>query len=479
MSTSAVSSASSGGTQLIQGTSYTSGVGIDVTSTVDAIITSKQAPETAWKSDQSAITTQEAALTALQSEVGTIETSFQSLSDLSGVFSSVLATSANSGVVSATTTSSAVSGTHKVTVANLATTGVSYSSPITGASPTIAAGALTFTLGNGAVQTVTIPGDSTTSDGTTTTAATTTLTNAAAYINKQGLGVTASVVTDSTGARLSLTSSASGSAASVSVQSAPGGLTFSDVAGKDANLTVDGVPLVSSTNKLTSAISGVTLNLTGTSAAEIEVDVAPDTDKITTAVNSFVTAYNAAITDLNAQFTTTAGSTSNANTSGVLQTDSAARELQQSLLSSVSVVTNGNSTFKTLGSLGITMANDGTLSVNSTILSGALDSNYSDVKNFFQSTDSKSFAANFSSMMSEMTDVSDSPIVLDLNSMKNTYTADQKNIDDLEANLADLRTTLVAKYSTLDALLKTFPATLDQVNTELGYNNNNNSSSGG
>ena len=481
MSTSAVSSSSStssSGTQLIQGTSYTSGVGIDVTSTVDAIIASKQAPESAWKSDQATLTTQEAALTALQGEVGTIETSFQSLNDLSGVFSGELATSANPAVVSATTTSAAVSGTHKITINNLASTGTSYSSSQASASSAITAGALVFQLGSGAAQTINIPGESTTVNGVTTTSTTTTLTAAAAYINKQDAGITASVVTDSLGARLSLVSAASGSAASVTVTSAPGGLSFTSVAGTDANLTVDGVPLVSSTNKVTTAISGVTLNLTGTSATEIEVDVAPDTAKITTAINSFVTAYNAAITDLNAQFTTTAGSTSNSNTSGVLQTDSAAQEIQQELLSSISVTTSENSTYKTLASLGITMANDGTLSVDSTKLAGALDGNYSEVQNFFQSTDSASFASNFSNIMANLTDTTDSPIVLDLTSMKNTYTADQKNIDDLEANLADLRTTLISKYSTLDTLLKTFPSEMDQVNTLLGYNTNSNSSSG-
>jgi flagellar hook-associated protein 2 len=122
------------------------------------------------------------------------------------------------------------------------------------------------------------------------------------------------------------------------------------------------------------------------------------------------------------------------------------------------------------------MSNDGTLSLDSTKLASALDNNYSDVQSFFQSTDASSFAQYFSSMMSEMTDVSNSPIVLDLSSLKNTYTADQKNIDDLEANLVTTRATLIAKYSTLDALLKTFPSTLDQINTELGYKTTTSSS---
>jgi flagellar hook-associated protein 2 len=670
-------STSASGTALIQGTSYTSGAGIDVTSTVSAIITGLQAPESAWKSDQTTITAQEAALATLQTEIATLSSSFQDLSDFDGVFSGVNATSSNSSAVSATTTTSAVSGTHRITIANLATTGVSYSNAQPASAP-IAAGTLVFKLGSAAAQTVTIPGDTVTaSDGTTSTSATTTLAAEAAYINKQNLGINATIVTDSTGSRLSLTSAATGSAASISVISTPltfsattvgmsnltssdgtitagnlqftvdggptqiisiptdgtstpstdsdgnpitipsttntmaaaaacinsknagitasvvtdstgsrlmliataagssisvvstpagqsfanvpvvqnnsaasatgsmaagaivftvgtdptehvitvpgsnapdgstsptttmasaaayintqnagvtasvvtdtngasrlsltsttpgssvsvvpppGGQTFSNVAGTDANLTVDGVPLVSSTNKLSTAITGVTLNLTGTSASEVELDVGPDTTKITTALNSFITAYNAAIADLNGQFQYSAG-----GTAGTLEEDSAARLTQAQLLSSMSAVTNDNATFKTLGTLGITMGDDGTLSLDSTTFASALDNNYSDVQSYFQSTDSTSFAQNFSTMMLEMTDMSNSPIVLDVNSLKNSYTDDQNNIDDLEATLAVQRTTLTSKYATLDALLKTFPSEMDQINTELGY----------
>ncbi len=449
-----------------------------MTETVDQILAADRAPEAAWTADQANITAQENALSQLQTEVGTVQSSFQALNDVDGVFSGVTATSADTAVINATTSSSAASGTHHVTVTNLATTGVSYSSPLSSASSTFAAGALTFTLGSGAVQTINIPGDSTTdSSGNTTTSTTTTLANAATYINQQKLGISASVITDSSGARLALTSTTSGAAASVAVQSAPEGLTFTNVAGMDANLTVDGVPVTSSTNTVSSAIAGVTLSLSGISSSPIEVDVAPNTDQITAAVNSFVAAYNAAITDLNSQFTVTAGSTTNSNTTGVLETDPAARTIQNELLSAISVTSSSNATFKTLGELGITMNDDGTLTVDSSTLSSALANNYSDVQSFFQSTTSSSFAENFSNMMSEMTDSTSSPIVLDVNSLKSSYTDDQNNINDLEANLADLQTTLTAKYSTLDALLQSFPLTMDEVNGELGFNTNSSDSS--
>jgi flagellar hook-associated protein 2 len=480
MSTSSTGLVSSNGTELIAGASYTDGNGINVSQTVSAILEADRAPETAWQNDQTTITNQETALTNLQTEISTLQTSFQNLSDYSGVFSSLTATSSDTSEVSATAGTAATSGSHTIVVTSLASTGESYSNDVSSGS--ITAGALVFTLGSGSQQTINIPADSTT-DGTTST--TTTLSNAATYINQQNLGVTATVITDSNGSRLALTSTASGAAASVAVQSAPDGLSFTDIAGTDAALTVDGVPIDSSTNQITTAIPGLTLNLTGTtSASGVTVQVAPSTDQITTAVNSFITAYNAAVTDLNGQFQYNAGvaagssSSSSTSTSGVLESDASARLIQEQLLSSVSVAgsDSSSSNISTLAQLGITMNDDGTLTLNSSTLASALQSNYGSVQSFFQSTSSSSFAGNFSDLMTSMTDPTNSAIVLDLSGLKSNYTNDQTNINNLETTLANLKTSLTNQYSALNTTLQMYPTTLIEVETELGFRSTTNNS---
>ena len=334
---------SSNGTELVAGASYTNGAGINVSQTVNAILEADAAPDTAWQNDETSLSNRATELGNLQAELSWLQSSFQSLSDAEGVFSTLKATSSDTLAVNATASNSAAAGTHTVVVQNLATTGESYSNGLSSAGSTITVGALVFTLGDGAQQTIDIPADNTSPN-------TTTLTDAAAYINGQNAGITASVVTDSSGARLALSSKASGAAASVAVQSAPGGLTFTNVSGTDAQLSVDGVPIDSGTNQIFTAIPGVTLNLTGTtSTSGASVQVGADTSDITTAVNSFVSAYNAAVTELNNQFqysgSVAAGSTTNSlsATSGVLEDDPTARLIQQQLLSSISE-TSGSST---------------------------------------------------------------------------------------------------------------------------------------
>ena len=214
------------------------------------------------------------------------------------------------------------------------------------------------------------------------------------------------------------------------------------------------------------------------------MQVGADTTDISTAVNAFVTAYNAALTDLNYQFqyngSVAAGSTTSSSdaTSGVLEDDPTARLIQQQLLSSISETSGSStSTVNTLADLGITMNDDGTLTLDSGTLQNALTNNYSDVTNFFQSTDASTFGGNFSDMMSSLTDQTASPIVLDLSGLKANYTQDQNNISTLQAQLSTLQTTLTNQYSAMNVTLQMYPTTMDEIDTELGFDTNNKNSS--
>ena len=84
-----------------------------------------------------------------------------------------------------------------MTVTSLAQTSSGYLAPITSATTTLT-GSITLQAGSGTAQTITLNS----SDNT--------LAGLAAAINSSGVGVTASVLTDSSGSRLSLVSGTSG-----------------------------------------------------------------------------------------------------------------------------------------------------------------------------------------------------------------------------------------------------------------------------
>lgn len=114
-------------------------------------------------------------------------------------------------------------------------------------------------------------------------------------------GVTASIITGTDGAHLTLTSASTGKQNAFTV-SATGDAGLSQlafdpasdtatIAAQDAEFTIDGsTKATSPTNSVASAIDGVTLTLTKTGTST--VDIQTDTSAVATSLNSLVTAYN-------------------------------------------------------------------------------------------------------------------------------------------------------------------------------------------
>lgn len=192
---------------ILNSATNTSGSGIDVTSTVDAILEIDAQPEINLQSQVTALNNQTTALQSLQSDLTAFQTSLQALTDYTGDFSGLTVSSSNNDVVSATAANGTAAGSHTVTVTALASTSADYTTAFSSATAALPTGQFDLTVGTGSATV--IPVDS--ADGTDT------LNGLAAYINNNQLGVTASVITDNTGARLALESQTSGAAGQITV----------------------------------------------------------------------------------------------------------------------------------------------------------------------------------------------------------------------------------------------------------------------
>jgi flagellar hook-associated protein 2 len=199
------------------------------------------------------------------------------------------------------------------------------------------------------------------------------------------LGVTstagASAADPSTIASASASASASESAASPWTQTG---------SAKDAMFTVDGTAGTSSSNTVTTAIQGVTLNLT---AAAIGVPagtpqtltVAQDTTSASTAINNFVNLYNTLVTTYG-QVAGFDSSKAKGAQGGPLLGNSMFNTVKSTLASIVSGgVKNGSSNIS-LGAIGIALNKDGTLTADSTKMANELTSNPQGVAALFNST---------------------------------------------------------------------------------------------
>lgn len=180
-------------------------------------------------------------------------------------------------------------------------------------------------------------------------------------------GVTATIlkVADAD-SRLILTSDHEG-AAGMAFTDAPGDYFSTLQAGEDAVLSIDGISVTRSSNTISDAIPGVTLQLRGEdTAATVTLNIARDEEGITQKVQTFVDAYNSLMEYVNQQLTYKTGDQA---AGGVLFGDVQLRSmksgLQQSVLS------------QELFGYGITFSKEGTLDFDAEKFKTALSQDFS------------------------------------------------------------------------------------------------------
>ena len=436
------------------------GQGIDVTSTVNQLITNLRGPEQVWQTQQQILAGQSSALTQLNTEVTALSNAVDTLNDPAGALSARAVSSSQPAIATATASNSTPVGSHTIVVNNLASSSSYYSGAVANSTTPLAAGTLTIQVGNQAASTITIDATNNTLDGL------------AAAITNANIGVTASVVNDSNGARLAIVSNTSGAANDLTVNAGSSGLTFTKGAtGTDASLTVDGVPISSASNTVTNTVAGLTLNLVGADPnTQVQIAVSPDTTKVAQAVTDFVTAYNTIIQDLSSQFTFNTST----NTAGPLSGDAGARLVQNELLTAATFTGTGN-TINTLAQLGVSMNNDGTLTVDNAKLSNAVNSDFAGVQNFFHPATGTGFAASLKAQLDPLTDPTEGAFSIELKGMADGQKSFQDQIDNYELYIANEQTLLTAQYTQVDLALRQLPLLQQQINSELNFTGNSNS----
>ena len=451
--------------------SLLNGNGIDVSAVVAELQAAQSGQLTAWKADQTTLQTQATTMTNINTDLASLASAVQTLSDPTGSMTGLTASSSESAVVTATAQTGATAASYNVVVSTLASTGTVYTT----------SGDLQVQIGGSG---------GTTADIAITAGSNDTLTTLATSINSQSTannwGITASVVTDASGARLAIYSQATGSPGALAMGNNTTNLTFEPpVGGTNADFTINGIPYSSTTNTVTGAIPDVTLNLlSADSALPVQVTVGPDATGITNAVNNFVAAYNTVVTDINSQFTVNPAT----NSDGPLGSDTSLRVLQSSLLADVTYATTDPTSVSSglinLAALGIDMNDDGTLSVNQVAtdthpsFSNVLATNPAAVQNFFQNSSLTGFANNFNNDLNNLTDAATGVLNEDLTANRNQQTDLTNEINNFQTQLAVQQQQLEQEFNTVNASLEQYPYLLQEVTVALGAMSSGSSGTG-
>ena len=258
--------------------SPTSGQGFDVATTVSQITASMQAVETPWNNQLTQLKSEDTAYTALGTDLSNLTTSLQALTDFQGVLASMEGSSSNTSVLQLTSASNtAMAGSHTVVVSTLAQTNSYYSNDFSNSSDLVT-GSLTLTI-NGSQQTINADQAET-------------LRSWRPMSTTPKSGVTANVITDAGGQRLSLTSNTSGAVGGFTIASALTDATtpsntigFTQAQpGSDASFSVDGISETNSSNTVSNAIPGVTFQLLAAApSSPVQVEITNDNSSVETA----------------------------------------------------------------------------------------------------------------------------------------------------------------------------------------------------
>ncbi|MCU6664632.1 Flagellar hook-associated protein 2 [compost metagenome] len=355
--------------------------------------------ETAEQTKLTPITTQQTSYKAKLTAWSVVQaslTKFQSASDAlknTSAIAQAKVTSTNTAF-SATLASSATAGSYSVEVTKLAAAQTLLSPKVANKDTDLGDSGM-----SSRTVTITQPGQK---DPLTVTLASdkTSLADVRDAINAKQGSVTASIIkADDNSYYLSLTSRDSGTTNEMTITTDDSelakyighdpldtskGMTV-QVAASDAVVNINGIKITRSSNTITDAPEGVTLNLTKTNVGSPEtLSVVKDNQPMTDAIQAFVDAYNSLQTTISNQTKYTAvkqGDASQDSTNGDLLGDGTLRNIQTRLRSMLSS-SQGSGDLATLSQLGITQDITGKLTVDSTKLGKALTDKSVDVVAF-------------------------------------------------------------------------------------------------
>ena len=460
------------------------GSGLDVKSIISSLMAVEAQPLTLLQNKASTVNTEISAVGQIQSLTSTLSDKAHALSSTS-LWTQTTSSSADTSVVTAdTSTGTAAAGDYSVAVQQLAQGQTVTSSIAAGAA--LGQGTLTIQLGtyasDGQVPPTTTFTDQPDSAAVTITigAGDTALNSIRDKINAANAGVSASIITDANGSRLSLRSSTTGAVNGFKITAAE--TTDDGVAGTglsalnydptgsgaqlvlnqsalNAKATVNGIAIESASNKLTNISDGLSLTLLKKTDSPIDVTVASDTASMQKAITDFVSAYSSLQSYISLQTKYDAGTTVSAGTSrtdGPLEGDPSVIGFQNQLRGVVNTTSTTSSLFARLSDIGITVQKDGTLSnTSATKLTAAL-AHPDELQKLFATqgttNENTGIAVRFAALATKATTI-DGSLFSRTSGLQGELSRNSKQQDDMQVHLDATQARLTAQYQALDTTM--------------------------
>lgn len=438
------------------------GTGVDLQSMLTKLMAAERAPIDVLTSRITTANSKISLYGTLKSKLDALKTAADTLQFPSRL-SAITATSGDTTVLGATADFTASAGSYAVSVTQMATAQKSFTQAYD-VGTTFGQGTLDFVVG-GTPHSIDLTDQSSY-----------TLQEILGKINDADIGVTATIVSGTAGDRLILTGSETGSTKGFTFtttiappDSVPSGtpqasLDALDTApelataiAQDGIITVDGIPVTSSSNTFTSAVSGLTF--TAVKLGSTSVTVQTDSSKIVAAAQALVDSYNATVTLVKSNSSYDQAT----KTAQALNGDSAARSLLTALTNTRTTAPSelSSATYQSLAELGISVQQSGLLTLDTATLKTAISTSASDVTQTLVAY-GKSFSDSVTAMLNTgglITNRVDS-----LNTSVKNFKDSQAA---LEIRVAGIEKRYRAQFTALDKLVSSMQTTSSYLTQQL------------
>jgi len=414
--------------------------GLDSTAIISSLMGVERIPQNRLTSQNNALASKGRIVDQLTSALSALKTAAEGLAT-PGAFLSYAGSVSDDSVAKVKTSGTSVPGTYEIEVTTLARAQRTYSSPIADADADLSASAQTLSL---------------TIDGTQTDIAIpvgASLRDVAAAINSSGAAASAGVLFDGTQYRLQVVGRNTGASNAVTFADSGLGLNLGVPANtvqvaSNAALTIDGFPVTSASNILDDILPGTTIELKDESTAPIQLRIDADPAGVKAKLTSFVDAYNAVARIIVAQNGVGKGRET-------LSGDSTVRTIEQGLArmisSAIPGMTGAGGATLQLGDLGIQTQRDGTLTLDTDDLDGALAEDFARTATYFAGDGTNDgMGALMSDLIEGYTDKIDGLLTTRKKGITEQIATNTDKIEDIELYLERFEQSLRQQYAALE-----------------------------
>ncbi len=471
------------------------GSGLDVNSIVTQLVALERTPITQLQKQASSLQTKLSAFGKLQSNLSALRDAASALTRTT-TWNQTTGTSSDASAVAVTTDANNRPGSFAVQVTQLAAKQSNVSKVYAATTDLVGEGTLHIELGSWGAGNTFTPKAGTTAVDIAVGPPAKSLAEVRDMINAANAGITASVLSDASGARLVFNSAASGAAngfritatdvdgsnvdtsglSALAYDPSVGVVTMSQaLAAANAAALVNGVPVSSTTNTLTNLVEGMTLTLGRVTTAPVQVTTASDKDAIKKKIDDFVTAYN----NLNKELADQTKYDANAKTAGTLQGDGTAVGLRSTLRNVLRSPGGTSTLFSRLSDIGFDVQRDGSIKLDSAKLDNGL-ANLADLKNLFSTSDTLVPANNgIATTLRTMADQAlgvDGSLASRSEGLRTRISSNEKRQAEMEVRVQQTEARLRAQYTALDRKMGELTSLSSYVTQQMNLLNNSSSS---